>query len=384
MKTAFCLLFGTIVSGLFVGCFTPSEQPAQSPEEKPVIVAYVGGFRGDLAEIDSIDPNKLSHINYAFVDVKDNRAFLRNERTDTVNFRLLNELKRVNKDLKILISLGGWTWSKNFSDAVLSDTSNRNFSQSSVDIVAKHDLDGVDIDWEYPGMIGDSNVFRPEDKQNYTILFKNLRQQLDSLGKVTGKKYYVTTAVGGNVDYTSHTEMDKVQQYCDFINIMAYDFAGGNDTLSNHHTGLYTSSPDTSKYSTDEAVKMFMNAGVPANKLVVGMGFYGKGWEMQTTANNGLFQRTAKPSRAGGFGYIKDSLENKSGFVKYWDDVAKSPYIFNAEKKIFISYDDERSIKEKCDYIKKHNLRGAMFWEYEDDLKEHLLTVIAKEFGYIK
>ena len=384
MRISFAVLAATVASLFFSSCVTSSEQPAQPEDDKRVIVAYVGGFRGDLAEIDSIDPNKISHINYAFVDVQGNRAFLRNEKTDTVNFRLLNDLKKVNKDLKILISLGGWTWSKNFSDAVLTDTSNRNFSQSAVDIVAKHDLDGVDIDWEYPGMIGDSNVFRPEDKQNYTILFKNLREQLDSLGKVTGKKYFVTTAVGGNVDYPSTTEMDKVQLYCDFINVMAYDFAGGHDTLSNHHTGLFTASPDTTKYSTDKAIKMFLDAGVPANKLVVGMGFYGKGWEMASTDNNGLFRKTVKQARAGGFGFIKDSLENKNGFVKYWDDVAKSPYIFNADKKIFISYDDERSIKEKCDYIKKHNLRGAMFWEYEDYLKEHLLTVIAKEFGYIK
>ncbi len=385
----FLLLVGTIACTFFTSCFTSSEQPEQADQpqgdDKRVIVAYVGGFRGDLAEIDSIDPHKLSHINYAFVDVQGNRAFLSNEKTDTVNFRLLNDLKKVNKDLKIMISLGGWTWSKNFSDAVLTDTSNRNFSQSAVDIVAKYNLDGVDIDWEYPGMIGDSNVFRPEDKQNYTILFKNLREQLDSLGKTTNKKYFVTTAVGGNVDYVSTTEMDKVAQYCDFINVMAYDFAGGNDTLSNHHTGLFASSPEASKFSsTDEAIKMFLNAGVPANKLVVGMGFYGKGWEMESTAQNGLFQKTKKGARAGGFGFIKDSLENKNGYVKYWDDVAKSPYVFNADKKIFISYDDERSIKEKCDYIKKNNLRGAMFWEYEDDLKENLLTVIAKEFEFIK
>ena len=384
MRNAFTLVAAAFACTSLVSCFTASEQSSQPQDEKRVIVAYVGGFRGDLAEIDSIDPNKLSHINYAFVDVQGNRAFLSNEKTDTVNFRLLNNLKKVNKDLKILISLGGWSWSKNFSDAVLTDTSNRNFSQSAVDIVAKYDLDGVDIDWEYPGMIGDSNVFRPEDKENYTILFKNLRHQLDSLGQATGKKYFVTTAVGGNVNYPSTTEMYKVQQYCDFINVMAYDFAGGRDTLSNHHTGLYSASPDTSKYSTDEAIKMFLDAGVPANKLVVGMGFYGKGWEMATTANNGLFQKTVKMVRGGGFGFIKDSLENKNGFVKYWDDVAKSPYIFNAEKKIFISYDDERSIKEKCDYIKKYNLHGAMFWEYEDDLKENLLTVIAKEFGYIE
>jgi chitinase len=165
---------------------------------------------------------------------------------------------------------------------------------------------------------------------------------------------------------------------------MAYDFLNGNDTLSGHHTGLYSGSPDTSNYNTDKAIKMFLDAGVPANKLVIGMGFYGKGWEMQSTANNGLYQRTVKGVRGGGFDFIKDSLENKNGFVKYWDDVAKSPYIFNAEKKIFISYDDERSLKEKCDYIKKHNLHGAMYWEYNDDPKEYLLTVLAKEFGYIE
>ncbi|HUQ66855.1 MAG TPA: glycoside hydrolase family 18 protein [Flavitalea sp.] len=383
MKNAFALLVVTIACTYFIACLPTAEQPVNANNEKPVIVAYVGGFRGNLTE--NVNPMKLSHINYAFVNVQGNRAFLSNEKTDTVNFRLLNDLKKTNKDLKIMISLGGWTWSKNFSDAVLSDTSNRNFSQSAVDIVAKHDLDGIDIDWEYPGMTGDSNIYRPEDKQNYTILFKNMRELLDSLGKVTGKKYFVTTAVGGNVDYVSTTEMDKVAQYCDFINIMAYDFAGGNDTLSNHHTGLYPSSPEHPKFaSTDEAVKMFRNAGVPANKLVVGMGFYGKGWEMETDKNNGLFQRTKKPAKAGGFGFIKDSLENKNGFVKYWDDVAKSPYIFNKEKKVFISYDDERSIKEKTDYIKKNKLGGAMFWEYEDDPKENLLTVLAKEFGYVK
>lgn len=380
MTRALVLIGCIALSSLVVTSFVAKPKPKQ----KPVIVAYVGGFRGNLTEIATIDARKISHINYAFVDVKDNRAFLRNEATDTTNFRVLNTLKKVNKDLKLMISLGGWTWSKNFSDATLTDAANRAFAQSSIDIVAKHDLDGVDIDWEYPGLKGDNNTFRPEDKENYTILFRNLREGLDSLGKVKGKKYYVTTAVGGFRDFIEHTEMDKVAGYCDFINIMAYDFAGAGDVLSNHHTGLYAGSPDTSKASADEAVKLFLAAGVPSEKIVLGMGFYGKGWEMETTEKNGLYQKTKKFVRGGGFGYLKDSLENKNGYVKYWDDVAKSPYIFNAEKKIFISYDDERSIKEKCDYIKKNNLGGAMFWEYEDDPKENLLGTIAKEFGYVK
>ena len=361
--------------------FLPAIGTAQKSKEKPVIIAYVGGFRG-IADIDSMNPKKLSHINYAFVDVKDNRAWLRNLATDTINFRNLNALKKQNKDLKILISLGGWSWSKNFSDAVLTDTSTRAFAWSCIDIVAKYDLDGVDIDWEYPGLIGDNNKFRPEDKENYTRLFKELRQGLDSLKKITGKYYLVTTAVGGSYDFIAHTEMDKVQQYTDFINIMSYDYAGGWDTISSHHTNLYASSDDTSQGSTDKSVKAFMAAGVPAKKIVVGMGFYGKGWEMQTTDNNGLYRRARTGARAGGFNYLKDSLENKKGFIKYWDDVAKAPYLFNPQTKVFITYDDERSIREKCAYIKKNNLAGAMFWEYGHDKKEFLLDVIAKEFKY--
>ena len=370
-----------LVSGIISFVFLPAIASGQKSKNKPVIIAYVGGFRG-IADIDSMNPKKLSHINYAFVDVKDNRAWLHNEVTDTINFRNLNALKIQNKDLKILISLGGWSWSKNFSDAVLTDTSTHAFAYSCIDIVAKYDLDGVDIDWEYPGLIGDNNKFRPEDKENYTRLFKELREGLDSLKKITRKNYLVTTAVGGSYHFIQHTEMDKVQLYTDYINLMSYDYAGGRDTISKHHTNLYASSGDTSQGSTDKSVKAFMAAGVPAEKLVIGLGFYGKGWEMQTTDNNGLYSRTKTFVRAGGFDYLKDSLENKKGFVKYWDDVAKAPYLFNPQTKVFITYDDERSIKEKCKYIKKNNLAGAMFWEYGQDKKEYLLDVIAKEFKY--
>ena len=359
---------------LFLSAIVPGEQQ----KKKYVIIGYVGGFRG-IADIDSLNPEKFTHINYAFVDVKDNRAWLHNEVTDTVNFRNLTALKKRNKDLKILISLGGWGWSKNFSDAVYTDTATRGFAYSCIDIVAKYDLDGVDIDWEYPNQKGDNNKFRPEDKQGYTRLFKDLRQGLDSLTKITRKRYLVTTAVGGDYKYIENTEMDKVQQYCDFINLMSYDYAGVSDSISSHHTNLYTSSSDTSQGSTDKSVKAFLAAGVPASKLVIGVAFYGKSWEMQTADNNGLYRPVKAFRRGGGFTYLKDSVENKKGFTKYWDDVAKAPYLFNPTTKFFITYDDERSLREKCAYIKKNNLAGAMFWEYSSDKKEYLLDVLVKE-----
>src|SRR5881394_1380384 len=108
-------------------------------KQKPVIIGYIGGYRGQLVS-DTIYVKQLSHINYAFVDIKDNRAWLHNEATDTINLRKLSELKNINPDLKILISIGGWGWSKNFSDAVLTDTSTRNFALSAVDIVSKYNL----------------------------------------------------------------------------------------------------------------------------------------------------------------------------------------------------------------------------------------------------
>ena len=233
-------------------------------------------------------------------------------------------------------------------------------------------------------MIGDSNVYRPEDKQHYTALFKELREGLNSLGLTTGMKYYVTTAVGGSQSYIDHTEMDKVQQCADYINIMSYDYAGGWDTISSHHTNLYVSSGDSGQYSAHRSIQAFIAAGVPAAKIVIGIAFYGKGWQMESTDNNGMYRRALKSARGGGFTYLKDSLVNKNGYKEYWDPVARAPYLFSAEKKIFISYDNERSVKEKCKYVKQHHLAGAMFWEYNNDKKEYLLKVIADKFKYVK
>jgi len=351
-------------------------------KSKPVIIGYVGGYNGQLINPDSIEAKRLSHINYAFVDIKDNKAWLHNEQTDTINFRSLNSLKKKNPNLKILISIGGWTWSKNFSDAMLTDTSTQQFAESAVAIVAQYDLDGIDIDWEYPGMIGDNNKYRDEDRQNYTRMFQYLRKHLDQLSNTTKKKYLVTTAIGGSREFLQHTEMKKVQRYTDFINVMSYDFDGTYDTIAAHHTNLYNSKGHADMYSADVSIQNLMKAGVPSSKIVIGIGFYGKGKIVASTDNNGLYAKAVKPIFGGGYTYLKDSLVNQKGYVRYWDDGAKAPYLFNADKKIFITYDDEESVKAKCNYVRKHKLAGAMFWEYFSDKKLYLLKTIDKEFGY--
>lgn len=357
--------------------------PAMSQKKsKRVIIGYVGGYNGNVVQTSAINARGLSHINYAFVDVKDGKAWLHNEKTDTVNFRLLNELKQINPDLKILISVGGWTWSKNFSDAVLTDASTQQFAQSAVDIVSAHQLDGVDIDWEYPGMIGDSNKYRPQDRTGYTALFKALREKLDALGKQTGKKYLVTTAIGGSLEFLQHTQMEEAQHYLDYINLMSYDFDGTYDNMAAHHSNLFSPPNRPYIYSADVCIKNLQKVGVQLSKVVMGIGFYGKGKVVAGTGNNGLYEIPVRRAYGGGYTYLKDSLVNKKGYVRHWDKESKAPYLFNEQGKIFITYDDEESVKEKCNYIKKYNLAGAMFWEYFSDKKLYLLAVLNREFGY--
>lgn len=378
LRQIFHTMIKTFVTLFALSTLAPFAHGQNIPAAKPVVIGYVAGYNG-LINTSTIDVSKLTHINYAFVDVKNNRAWLTNESTDTTNFRTLNLLKQQNPALKILISIGGWSWSKHFSDAVLTDSSRKTFAFSSVDIIRKYKLDGVDIDWEYPGMRGDGNVFRPEDKQNYTLMFQAIREELTKLQQETGQYYLLTTATGGFPDYLTHTEMDKAQQYLDYINLMTYDYSWGQ---AGHHTNLFPSADYDKENSAHKAVTTYMAAGVPAHKLVVGLAFYGRGGVTGTTDQHGLHQKIVSNFHiGGGYTYIKDSLVNQKGFKSYWDKKAKAPYLFNATDKKFISYDNERSVKYKCQYVKKHELGGVMFWEYSSDPKTYLLTEINKQLN---
>ena len=360
---------------LFIVPLSCSEKTKEAPsQEKKIIIGYVPGFRGVLDQL-SVDASKLTHINYAFVDVQDSMAWLTNMATDTVNFRLLNKLKETNPDLKILISIGGWTWSGNFSDATLTPESRSKFARTSVQIVADYDLDGVDIDWEYPGQIGDNNVFRPEDRQNYTLMFEALRKELDKLSESTGKYYELTTAVGANYKYIEHTEMDKAVKYLDFVNLMTYDFYTSGDSAG-HHSNLYPPEDYKTDASAHKSVQLFMEAGVPAEKLVMGIPFYGRSWIMQSADKHGINMPVERTVRGGGYTYIKDSLVNQKGFVRYWDENADAPYLFNSETNQLLTYDDEESVRLKCEYVLENNMAGMMFWQYASDPKEYLLDVM--------
>jgi len=366
--TICCLLAGIIMTA----CQQESDNnPAKASK---VIIGYVPGFRGQL-DVETIDATKLSIINYAFVDVKDSMAWLTNIATDTVNFRNLLSLRKDNEDLKIVISIGGWSWSENFSDAVLTPTSRKKFAETSVAIVEKYDLDGVDIDWEYPGFEGEDNVFRPEDKENFVLMFKEVRESLDALSAKNGKTLLLTTAVPCFTEFLERNDMGKAAEYMDYVNLMAYDFYVGGP-FAGHHSNLYHSEDYNSEQSGNRAVTEYVARGVPIEKLVLGMPFYGRSWFMKSGDNHGLNRAIESVTRAGGYTFVKDSIMLRQGLTRHWDDNAKMPYLFNEETNQLVTYDDEESVRIKCDYVIDKNLAGVMFWQYASDPKLYLLNTV--------
>ncbi len=367
MKKLF-LVLGIQILGVLVSC-TSSSQTKNDGEVKTSaysIVGYVAGQK-DL-DIAQIQAKKLTHINYAFANVVDGLVTEGEGRyeNDSTKLNQLRRLKNINPQLKILISIGGWTWSGGFSDAVLDDVGRKKFTASAIDYLIRHDLDGLDFDWEYPGLPGNDNTYRPEDKENFVLMLKSVRLALDSLGDLRDKYYLSTIASGGFQDYLDVNDLAEGQKYLDFINIMAYDFIGEWSDTTGHHTNLYTNQPGGR--SAENAVLQHVEAGIPIGKLVLGMGFYGRSWENVNAENSGLYQK-GEGWKGIPFEEINILLKH-SEYISKWDDVAKAPYLWNPEKRIFITYEDQRSILEKAKFIKEKGLGGAMFWEYSEDTDE--------------
>jgi len=173
--------------------------------------------------------------------------------------------------------------------------------------------------------------------------------------------------------------MDKVAGYLNYINLMTYDYQ--RDSMAIHHTNLYSSKQYTSSENADQAVTDFAAAGVPFNKLVMGVAFYGHSANVADNSQFGLGTKIIQGPRIrlGGYTFIKDSLTNQKGFKYYKDRAAKAPYLYNATTKQFITYDDEWSVRNKCRYVRKKAMGGVMFWEYDNDKKEYLLNEIDRD-----
>jgi len=301
-----------------------------------IIVGYVVSWGTSVP-----DPTYLTHINYAFGTIN-----MSNFTQITVGNpdRLKNTvmpLKNLKPTLKILLSIGGWG-TDGFSQMASTATRRSGFAASCKSVIDDYGLDGIDLDWEYPTSNMAGIAASPNDKANFTLLVQEIRADI-------GNDKLLTIAAPSNADYY---DFPSILNYIDYINLMTYDMG----YPPYHNAPLYPSSMEEWG-SCSESVQSYVNKGVPTNKLTLGIPFYGHGDPVAT--NNDIPQDVEY--------YRIASFINSGKYKDNWDDTAKVPYLTNAAGKYVCSYDDERSIAVKCQFILNQGMLGAMFWEYDQD-----------------
>lgn len=340
------------------------------------------------------------------------------------NFNQLRELKAKFPNLKILLSLGGWTYSKYFSDVAASAASRQKFVSSCITMFLKGDLptgisgdssggpaavtglfDGFDIDWEYPGIVGHvGNHFGSQDTANYTLLLQEFRTELDAYGSSIGKHFELTAAVPSGQDKIALMQTNQIGNYLDFADVMTYDMHGGfeatgptnlQDPLNNApNDPSNVIPPGNEKYNIVTAIKAWTTGlpdynipgGFPANKLVMGFPFYYRGWTgVSAGTNHGLYQPATGPTSA-------FSLTQTAGVADYkelvsagltsnpsddfFDATTQASWIYDGTN--FYTGDTPQSIAAKTTYIKNNGLGGAMMFSLDgEDPGDTLLNAIA-------
>lgn len=338
-----------------------------------ILAAYL--MDGGVDAVREDDLFKLTHINYAFALIRDGKVV----GDHLKNIDKLRLFKRINPELTTVISIGGWG-AGGFSEAVSTPEGRSVFADTAIELMRAHNLDGIDVDWEYPCSSAAGIASSPDDKHNFTLMLKELREKLDKLGQRDNKRYLLTIAAGAGKYYIDSTEMHLVQQYLDYVNLMTYDMRGTVEHVTGHHTNLFAPAIDPDGISCHKAVVIFRNAGVPLEKMVLGAAFYGRMWKGVNNADSGLNQRAETTGRFTlPYTDLSQGYINKNGFVRHWDDSAKAPYLFNGCA--FISYDDRESLQHKARYVKERGLAGIMFWEYSLDRTYTLVDALYRELG---
>jgi chitinase len=390
--------------------------------EKRIVGYFVqwGIYARDYEPAD-IPAQSLTHINYAFMAVNAETGAIysydswadfqkvfgaknglpaqtwdQSSANQAGNFGRLRDLKALYPHVKVLLSVGGWTLSGPFPTVAANAAKRQAFAASAAEWVSSRGFDGIDIDWEYPSQT---------DSDNFTALIEATREALDARGLADGKTYLLTVAAPAGPSNIAVWNLPRLAAALDWINIMTYDYHGGWDSITGHLAPLYANpadpAADKATWNAAWAVQAYLDGGVPAAKLHLGIPFYGRSWEAVPATNNGLFQS----GQAGpGLG-VAGNWEN--GVLDYWkvleiaqdgnhaalfDEAARAPYLYGANLSsglssggLFVTFESAASLAEKLSAAKSLGLGGVMFWELSGDVRDvtdadSLLGVMARTF----
>ncbi len=448
----------------------PGDTDEPDPPPEPVVVGYYPGwgvysrhyYPHNLATVEDpgIPSNTIpgpyySHLTYAFVNVspagfctaQDPGAELptgwKTFGPSTGIFEDLAALKAANPHLKILMSVGGWTYSQNFSDVAMTEGAREAFAQTCVQFMLEHGFDGIDIDWEHPtgnskdgdlcevgkdpcspadklaaaNVAGDGTTYfdldpnacvtcRPEDTANYTLLLGALRDELDAQSPEIHRP--LTIAAGAGPAHVAALDVPGMAEHLDWIMVMAYDYHGGWESQTGFNSAL--TADDGTGFDVTSSVNAFLDAGLSPDQIVLGLPFYGRGWAgaadsapggAATPATGTLNAQTGEVQangvvvghwEAGSWGWrllaenylSPDFLTGTNGYTRYWDETAQAPYLHSAADGVWIGYDDPESIAAKLALAKELGLRGAMIWDVtSDDCDDTLAKAVNEGLGRV-
>ena len=361
-------LAAACMAALLLGTPTGAEQ--RTYQAGGEVVGYYAGWAAYQGYTpDQLPAEHLTQINYAFarIDPDTLTIALENPAHDKKNLAALRKLRQQNGHLKLLISVGGWSDSQYFSDAAATAARREAFAASCVDFVVAQGLDGVDLDWEYPVSGGaPGTIHRPADKQNFTKLLQELRTRLDRQGRRDGKDYSLTIAGAAGSWYLNQIEAVKVADIVDHIFLMGYDLHGPWDTSADFNAPLHTPSGASpqGKSSIADSVQAYLDKGIPAEKLVLGMPLYGYAYQGVSSQNNGLYS-TYTSAKSVSYRTLKKNYLSNDAYRRLRHGEAQVPYLYGS--RTFISYDDAESLAAKAALARSRDLGGIGFWELSQD-----------------
>jgi chitinase len=380
---------GTTTDFCGTGCQSNCNQPKPSAAETNTqkrIVGYWEAWNTQHAcgtmSPGEIPVNLLTHLNVAFGYINSAFQVTNMDGLSTDIYKNVGNVKSRNPSLKLIIALGGWSftdpgqWRSVFPTLVSSEANRATFITNLLGFLSEYGYDGVDFDWEYPG--ADDRGGSAEDGVNYTALLRELRAAIQA----SGKDYIVTFTAPTSYWYLRHFDLANMTQYVDWINLMAYDLHGvwdssdpiGNQVLA--HTNLT---------EIDLALDLFWRVDVDPGKIVLGLGFYGRSFQLTDAScwkpgcafrGPGIAGECTQTAGILSYREINDILTS-TGATAYLDKGAAVRYLVYGNSS-WVSYDDDVTFAAKIDYANKMGLAGLMIWAIDlDDAKQDALKAVS-------
>jgi chitinase len=357
----------------------------------PQVAAYYDGGM----PVSQIPAAQIDDLIYAFGEPNDAGVCTPPTAAQTATFAALRDLRSKHRGLRLILSIGGWDAAPQYSDIALTDQSRGRFAAGCVQtFLVGQGFDGIDIDWEFP-VHGGMNRSRPEDRADATALVREFRRQLDALGRKDHRHYYLTVATpagtwqqGGAYSVSDSYDLAALARSTDWLNVMTYDMNTIFSPLSGFNTPLDadprdpTPEPARSGDNLTSAVRYYEAQGVPAAKIMLGVAFYGRGFNGISPQDAGLYSKYTGVYAETPWKTVRSQFLTSPDWVRHWSATAQAPWLYNAARHIFFSYDDPLSLAIKADFARREQLRGMMIWVLgEDDPADSLLNALVSHLA---